>query len=114
MSNKCPVCKSKRCGYIDAPDDYNANIIEARAKEHLPGKSTALCFCLNCGTVYVSERVRKQLQKEPFGNKTDEMFEEKPCISKHTCGYDYCNLDACPEYVPKTKDRKWAEEEEDG
>lgn len=41
------------------------------------------------------------------------MATEKPCIYKHTCGFDYCNLTECPYYEPKTKGKKWAEEEED-
>ena len=41
------------------------------------------------------------------------MATEKPCIYKHTCGFDYCNLGECPYYVEKTKGRKWAEEEDE-
>lgn len=39
---------------------------------------------------------------------------EKPCIYKHTCGFEYCNMSDCPYYIPKTKGRKWAEEDENG
>ena len=39
------------------------------------------------------------------------MYNEKPCIYKHTCGFEYCNLSDCPYYEPKTKGRKWAEQE---
>ena len=38
------------------------------------------------------------------------MANEKPCIYKHTCGFDYCNLTDCPYYEPKTKANKWFEE----
>jgi hypothetical protein len=40
------------------------------------------------------------------------MANEKPCIYKHTCGWEICMKSDCPEYVPKTKGRKWFEEEE--
>ena len=36
---------------------------------------------------------------------------EKPCIYKHTCGFDVCMLSECPDYEPKTKGKKWFEEE---
>ena len=38
------------------------------------------------------------------------MAELKPCIYKHTCGFDICNLTDCPYYEPKSKGRKWFEE----
>ena len=36
---------------------------------------------------------------------------EYPCIYKHTCGFDICMLSECPDYEPKTKGKKWFEEE---
>ena len=41
------------------------------------------------------------------------MAELKPCIYKHTCGFDICNLTDCPYYEPKSKGRKWFEETAD-
>ena len=41
------------------------------------------------------------------------MENEKPCIYKHTCGVEYCNMTDCQYYEPKTKGRKWAEQEDD-
>lgn len=41
------------------------------------------------------------------------MVHEKPCIYKHTCGFDICMMSECPHYEPKTKDKKWAEEMEE-
>lgn len=37
---------------------------------------------------------------------------EKPCIYKHTCGWDICMGEDCPEYIAKTKDNKWYEDED--
>ena len=41
------------------------------------------------------------------------MTNEKPCIYKHTCGFEYCNMTDCPYYEPKTKGKKWFEEMEE-
>lgn len=38
---------------------------------------------------------------------------EKPCIYKHTCGFEICMMSECPYYIAKTKGRKWAEQEEE-
>ena len=40
------------------------------------------------------------------------MANEKPCIYRHTCGFEYCNMTDCPYYEPKTKGRKWWEKQE--
>ena len=40
------------------------------------------------------------------------MANEKPCIYKHTCGFDICMMSDCPYYEPKTKGKKWFEETE--
>lgn len=40
------------------------------------------------------------------------MANEKPCIYKHTCGFDICMMSDCPYYEPKTKGKKWFEEME--
>lgn len=37
------------------------------------------------------------------------MLHEKPCIYKHTCGFDICMMSECPYYEPKTKGKTWAE-----
>ena len=42
-----------------------------------------------------------------------KVLNEKPCIYKHTCGFEYCNMSDCPYYKPKTKGRKWAAQEAD-
>ena len=31
------------------------------------------------------------------------MCQDSPCIYKHTCGFDYCNLTDCPCYIPKNR-----------
>ena len=41
------------------------------------------------------------------------MANEKPCIYKHTCGFDICMMADCPYYEPKTKGKKWFEETEE-
>lgn len=41
------------------------------------------------------------------------MANEKPCIYKHTCGFDICMMSDCPYYEPKTKGKKWFEDMED-
>lgn len=41
------------------------------------------------------------------------MVHEKPCIYKHTCGFDVCMMSECPYYEAKTKGKKWAEEMEE-
>ena len=41
-----------------------------------------------------------------------KMANEKPCIYKHTCGFDICMKSDCPYYEPKTKGKKWFEEME--
>lgn len=38
------------------------------------------------------------------------MANEKPCIYKHTCGFDVCMMSDCCCYEPKTKGKKWFEE----
>lgn len=42
-----------------------------------------------------------------------KILDEKPCVYKHTCGFEYCNMSDCPYYKPKIKGRKWAEQEDD-
>ena len=32
---------------------------------------------------------------------------EKPCIYKHSCGWEICMLEDCPEYIAKTKENKY-------
>lgn len=43
--------------------------------------------------------------------KPSKAEKEYPCIYKHTCGFDVCMLSECPDYEPKTKGKKWFEEE---
>lgn len=44
-----------------------------------------------------------------YSDQTEKPYIDKPCIYKHTCGFEYCNMIDCPYYKPKTKGRKWAE-----
>ena len=64
MANKCPVCKSKKSAYIKARVDmYDENILTAYIKGVNEG-NLSLCVCLDCGTVYISERTKEYLREE--------------------------------------------------
>lgn len=53
-----------------------------------------MAFCGQCG------------QAIDWGS-TALVLDIAPCVYKRTCGYEYCNLDGCPEYEPrKQKVRK--------
>jgi hypothetical protein len=47
----------------------------------------------------------------PNEAKPSKADKEYPCIYKHTCGFDICTMSECSDYVPKTKGKKWFEEE---
>lgn len=36
---------------------------------------------------------------------------ETPCVYKHTCGYEICMLDECPEYIAKKRGMPWYEDD---
>ena len=58
-----------------------------------------------------SAEIRKRQSKHGTGGQ--KMANEKPCIYKHTCGFDICMMSDCPYYEPKTKGKKWFEDMED-
>jgi hypothetical protein len=49
------------------------------------------------------------VQMAPERSVTVKYLREVPCAYKHSCGYEVCMLDSCPEYIPHNKKNPWYE-----
>lgn len=102
------VYQCDACGKV-IKDPYEEKMKEFCVVAHFDVGGVFPEFTKRKEKVHLCEECFKGLHLIAEKKRSDS--QEYPCVYKHTCGHDFCVMSECPDYEPKTKGKKWFEEE---